>query len=893
MKNNYLQFIKSALLLTVAVFFLHAVIHAQTFEKYYQDGQLFVKFHDDFDPNIPVASDNSVNVDEATFFAGIFDRYEVLNMSRPLDAFNDIKLLRTFHITFADHMELERIIGELEDMPEIEYAEKVALHYIDVVPNDSLYNLVNGPMKWKWHLDVINAEQAWTITTGSPDIKIAVVDNAVWTSHPDLESEIVLSWDATNNTPNSSPPGSGNPGAWSHGTHCAGLASAATNNNVGIAAIGYNTSLIGVKATTNPDFVTHSLQGVNWAVNNGADVISMSFGGSSYNQTFQNVVNTGVSQGIIFLASAGNENNSIIRYPAGYNGVLAVASTNDDDVKSNFSSFGSYVDISAPGGFASPGPAGLLSSTYEQTSMGYYDTYFGTSMSCPVAAGLAGLLKSINPQLTTADAKIVLQSTCDDISAQNPNYIGMLGAGRINAYEAVKAVPFSPIAEFSTPVTTITPGTTINFSDHSRGIPTSWSWFFDGATPNSSNSQNPENIFYNWPGSYKVVLTVTNNYGNDALTIEEYIHVTATPAPYIQFEVSESHTCIYNPVVFEDLTLYEPNTWNWEFNPDTYEFINGTNASSQHPEVIFKSPGLYDVTLTTANINGVSIEAFEDYFLITGMDVPAVEDFESGTPGPFELTTTERSHLRINHRAANESDYGMHFTGGGIPAGWSGSIVGTTPEQAWNQNTLFHASANICMVDATEFAGIHLYFDLRQTYSMGVKTSWFRVLVNDSVQVADSEGNMNFNPVTNEDPFVRRHFDLSDFAGTTFSLTLQSCCRLHDGMGEEGDNAFVDNFEILGSLVGFDENLLIPVQRVFVYPNPVKERLHIDLKDRDSKHVDITLHSITGQKVLEERHFVNHGDYSTVLDVSGVTPGMYLLLLKDAGRVEARKVVIR
>jgi PKD repeat protein len=894
MQINYMRFFRLFSLLMLSMLLTGSMLSAQNFERDYQDGQLFIKFVDHHDPQIPVAPDHSVKLEDAVYFSDIIDSYQVQKISRPLDANNDIKLLRTFLFQFEDHLVLDNVIGILEKRPEIEYAEKVPMYYVDFVPNDSLYNLINGPLKWKWHLDKINAEQAWDITQGSADIKVAIVDNAVWADHPDLESQIVLQRDVVNNTPNSNPPGFGNAGDWSHGTHCAGLASAATDNDTGVAGIGFNTSIIGIKAShSSPIQISHSFQGVNFAINNGADVINMSFGGAGYSQSFQNLVNSGNAVGVVFIASSGNDNTSSPHYPSAYQNVISVASTDDDDSKSNFSNYGSSVDVSAPGGFASPGPSGLLSTTYDETSMGFYDSYFGTSMAGPVVAGLAGLMLSVNPDLTPEDLEAVMKATCDSIDEQNPDYLNMLGAGRINAYEAVKAVPFSPEASFETSVTTILPGQSIDFTDLSTGIPDSWSWSFEGGSPSSSSAQNPEGIIYNWAGTYKVTLTIENNYGSNSLIIEDYIVVTATPPPYLQFSVTETETCIHTTVLLQDYTLYEPFAWNWEFEPDTYDFVSGTDAGSQNPEVIFLSPGSYNVILTAENNNGISTDIFEDYFQVSGMDVPVEEDFESGTQGPFEFFTNEKSFLRVTKRASYESIYGLHFTGGATPAGWSGTPTGTTPEQAWDQNTDFQAIAHVCNVDASEFAGVHLYFDHRQTYSLGTHSSWFRVLVNDTIPVPDVFGNINFNPTTNEDPFVRRHFDLSGFAGTVFSLSLQSCCRLYDYFIEEGDNVFVDNLEILGSMVGVDEFVKIPVAGVAIYPNPANDVLHVDIPADHAENISISLLSLIGQKIYEKQYPVNNGNNTLMVDISDFSPGLYLLVIKNKEINETRKVIIQ
>ncbi len=894
MKNrNYYKF-KTIFFSIITLFLISTGIKAQTFEKYYQDGQLFVKFIDSYDPQIPVNEDHSVNMKDAVYFQDIFSKFEVESLSHPFDFPDDIKLERTYLLSFKDHFALDEAIAMLEAKPEIEYAEKVPMYYIEFSPNDSLYNLVNGPSNWNWHLDVIHAEEAWDVTQGSPDIKVAIVDNAIWADHPDLADKIVLQRDVIYNTNSSSPPASGNPGDWSHGTHCSGLATAITNNEIGVAGIGFNTSIIAVKAANNstPNGI-YGYQGISWAIQHGPDVVSMSFGGSSYSQTEQNLINNGYNQGIVFVAAAGNDNNTQPHYPSNYNHVISVAATDEDDGKASFSNYNPQVDVSAPGGVAYPGPGGLLSTTYDNTSMGYYDYYFGTSMACPVVSGLVTLLRSVNPELTPDDVETVLEETCDNIDAQNPDYIGMLGAGRINAYQAVMAVPYEPVAQLCTPVTIITPGSTIDFTDQSDGLPDSWSWSFEGASPSTSALQNPANINYNTAGTFDVTLTVENDYGTSTITMEDYITVTGSPSPYLQFSVTDTTPCIWTPVAFTDLSLYDPTSWLWEFEPATVEFVNGSNETWQNPEVQFLSPGTYSITLTAANVNGTSTTTFDDFIVAAGMDVPFEEDFESGLSSTFQLSANENAMIKVDKRAAGDGFYGLHFSGGTSFSGWSGGPANTTPEQAWEENIAFQADAGVCNVDATPYAGVYLFFDMRQTFSLGNTLSYFRVLVNGTDQVADAEGVMNFNPETNEDPFVTHEFDLSNYAGTTFSLTFQSCCKLVDYFYAEGDNVFIDNIRIYGSMVGVDELIEIPFQTIHVYPNPVHDLLGFDYISNVDGKIDISLISAMGQTVYTNRMEVPKGKFAGRIDVSGFSKGVYVLNIQSQNGTSTQKIVLR
>jgi len=887
------NFFRTLFISLIALLLFSVQTEAQNYEKYFEDGKLYVKFIDSYNPEIAVATDKTVALTDAAYFSGVISKYNVKSINRPFDYKNDRKLLNTFELKIEDHKKLEEAIAELEQMPEIEYAEKVPMQYIDYQPNDPLYNLVTGLNNWNWHLDVIHAEEAWDITHGSAEVNVAIVDNAIWSEHPDLADKIILQRDVTNNTNSSDPPTTGNPSDWSHGTHCSGLASAITNNGIGVAGIGFNTSIIAVKASYDydPEHIGKATEGMSWAMNNGANVISMSYGGSSFSQTVQNLINTGHSNGIVFVAAAGNDNVSTPHYPSCYNYVIAVASTDENDSKSDFSNYTELVDVSAPGGAGSSGPAGLLSSTWDYTSHGYYDTYQGTSMACPMVAGLCSLILSLNPELTPDQVEEILESSCDNIDEQNPDYIGMLGAGRINAYQAVLAVPYEPLPDFMTEVPLILPGTTINFQDMTLGIPNSWSWTFEGGTPATSSSQNPS-VTYSTEGTFDVILEVTNEFGTMTMTKEDYITVTANPAPYLSFATNNDNACIMESVGFIDQSLYDPTSWNWSFEPDTYEFVSGTSATSQNPLVQFNEPGVYTVIFEATNANGTSSTTFVDYLNVSGMLLPYEDGFEMGMAVDFELMANEKAAIMVDSRAANTGDFGLHFTGVSNLQGWSGGPTNTTPEQAWEDNVLFHSTANVCNINATDFDGVYLVLDLKQTYSLGATLSWFRVLVNETEQIPDVDGNLNFNPTTNSDPFVEHKFNLQPWAGDYFSLQLQASCRLFDNFFAEGDNVFVDNVKILGSLVGVDELTEVPFDVVSIYPNPANEMMTIKYTTNTPSNLTVSVTSVTGQKVYESSKTANEGITLIPVEISGLAQGVYVVNVKSVNGISTQKVIV-
>ncbi|GAB1403792.1 hypothetical protein MASR1M74_09700 [Lentimicrobium sp.] len=877
-------------LLSIAFLTFSFAVQAQTFQRDYQDGRLYFKFKDNVELNFTVQRDNSVALDAIPFIQELGEQFRLKSLVRPFDLNNDEKLMRTFMLEIEDFRQIHQVLQKLGMEQQLEYVEQVPMDYIDYVPNDTLYNMYNGPKNWKWHLDRIMAAEAWDINKGSADIKVAIVDNAVWVDHPDLADKIVLQRDTYYNTNNANPPSTGDPYDWSHGTHCAGLSGGASDNGIGTASVGFNVSLIAVKAARNdsPNGV-YGYPGIQWAAQNGANVINMSWGGPGYSATNQNLINSISNMGVVLVAAAGNENTSAPHYPSAYNNVISVASIDSDDKKTDFSNFSSSVDVAAPGGYNTTGPDGLLSTTFNQATYGYYDVMAGTSMASPVAAGLAGLILSVNPALTPAQVEEVMKSTADNIDEMNPNYIGMLGAGRINAYQAVLNTPFEPTADFTTPVTLIMPGTTIDFFDLSTGAPSTWQWSFPGGTPATSNEKNPS-VRYATVGTYDVSLTVTNAFGTSLLEINDYIRVTAIPEPVIFISASDNNPCIGSHVVLNDSTLYNPTTWEWTILPNTFDYVDGTSAASQNPVVSFNNTGLYNVTLTATNNNGTTSETFEDFIAVQGATPTYTVDMEDGTSGYFVIWDTIKSQSKIDAYAARESEYGIHFHGDPLPVGWKGSPSSGTPAQAWESNRSFHGEVQLCGADARSMDNVALTLDLRQTYSLGPRTSWFRVLVNGE-QVADVNGTMDFNPVTPaDDEWQHLTFDLSAYAGTVFELTLQTATRFSHKSQGVGDNVYIDNIAITNTTA--TKPLLSKNVTLKVYPNPSTGQFTVSSSVL-SADVTVKVVSLLGNTVYTKSFGSGSSSFEEVINLSHLPAGIYLLSANDGKQQFNERIIIQ
>lgn len=303
--------------------------------------------------------------------------------------------------------------AELSSRPDVEYAEPNFIARATATPNDTYYN--NSIM---WGLFKVQAGAAWDITQGSSAVRVAVLDTGADTSHPDLSGKVVLQWDFAYDD---SVPEDTN----GHGTHTAGTVGARTNNGVGVASIGWNTSLMIGKVLNNSGSGAYSdiADGIYWAAANGAKVINMSLGGSGGSSTLLNAVNSAWSSGLVIVAAAGNNGNTAPSYPAYYANCIAVAATDSSDRRASFSNYGSWVDCAAPGV--------NIASTYPGNSYVYMS---GTSMASPNVAGLAALVWSTGYGYSNSSVRSRITSTGDLVTSG----FGSYPTRRINAYNAVR-----------------------------------------------------------------------------------------------------------------------------------------------------------------------------------------------------------------------------------------------------------------------------------------------------------------------------------------------------------------------------------------------------------------------------------------------------------------------
>ncbi len=518
---------KRILLLGLILSFVN-ISFSQNIHPDFLDGQIIFKLKED---NVAAKgikrnfNDFSLqlNISDYPEIQVVFENAGITKFEKPSYFTFKPSLQNICRIYFDEHQNIDQLIKALAQLPNVEFAEKEPIYYTDFTPNDTYHSGNN-----KWYHTLVGSENAWNITQGSTSVKIAIIDNAVFCGHSDLTT--YAQYDVADNDNNATPPLTSSADfGWSHGTHCAGLATADINNATGIASLGGNVRLIGVKCTpnsaTNSGSVWYTYQGIQWACENGANVVSMSFGGSTYNAAIQTLINA--YPDVVFMAAAGNDNVTSLMYPGAYNNVICVGSVDANDNRSSFSNYNGatpYVDIASPGGYSF---GGLYSTVYTTNGNGYAQMG-GTSMATPFAAGLVGLMLSINPTLTPAAIQSCLISTGVNIN-QN---IGP----RINALAALQCVQATitgdPIPYFSgTPVNLIE-GDFVNYTDLSASggnAITSYSWSFPGGIPSTFVGQNPPPVQYLTAGLYSATLTVTNGQSTQSFTRNNYINVSIQP----------------------------------------------------------------------------------------------------------------------------------------------------------------------------------------------------------------------------------------------------------------------------------------------------------------------------------------------------------------------------
>lgn len=416
----------------------------------------------DFDNNGGIVSTGSATFNQLARQFKITDLEQMHPFVRDMEWNDDGAYIQNiYRVYIKDNEMIEEARSALEKFHNIIYAEYDSIVHTLYVPNDPFYNNL-------WFIDNTYTNLAWNFVQGSDEVIVAITDTGTKWNHEDLADNIwineaelpgitidwvnglviggdgldndgngkiddVIGWDFVdnNNNPQQNFPGN------QHGTHVAGCAGAVGDNNIGVTGTAMNVSLLickGGATNHNSSGVQYAYDQVIYSADSGAHFINCSWISYGYSGAYPNqIVNYATAQGSLVIAGAGNQNT---QHTAAYGGFpsdctnsVSVAATDQDDIKASFSDFGTPIDISAPG-------VSIYSTYYNNSGNDSYQWAQGTSMSSPIVAGIAALVKTANPGLGPLEIKDRLIYTADCIDNLNPSHAGLLGGGRVNAFRA-------------------------------------------------------------------------------------------------------------------------------------------------------------------------------------------------------------------------------------------------------------------------------------------------------------------------------------------------------------------------------------------------------------------------------------------------------------------------
>jgi len=430
-------------------------------ERHFVKDQIIVKFKED--NKIQFTKTKKGIKTEINTLDKINKEYDLESTEKIFTKTISNKFEDIYKLSFSENTDIFSAIEKYNRLSFVEYAEPNYIYKYCIEPNDPLFPeqwaLKNIEQLYPWDgrfnpppgsFDSdIDGPEAWDITTGDNDIVIAVIDTGVDYTHPDLVDNI---WMNDNEIPDNGFDDDNNGyiddiQGWDfqendndpmdedgHGTFCAGLISAAGDNSKGVSGVCWNCKIMPVKSLLHSTVLAEAIK---YATDNGADVISMSYGGYSFSELQKDALNFAYNHNVVLVASSGNDNISRRHYPSGYHNVISVAATDSNDKKAVFSNSGPWIDVAAPG-------VDVLSLRAKNTDMYGNGTniineeYYiasGTSMAAPHITGVAGLLLSYNSSLTPDTIQTIISNSVDNITSEY-NIVG-----RINAYTALLKEP--------------------------------------------------------------------------------------------------------------------------------------------------------------------------------------------------------------------------------------------------------------------------------------------------------------------------------------------------------------------------------------------------------------------------------------------------------------------
>jgi serine protease len=779
---------------------------------------------------------------------------------------------------------VEEMVKIFSARPDVEYAEPNYIAHAFWTPNDPYYS-------YQWHFPLIYMPAAWDQSNGGTGVVVAIIDCGVayetygsFTQAPDLAgTNFVPGYDFVNGDthPNDD---------CAHGTHVCGTVAQTTNNSLGVAGIAYNCSIMPVKVldASGSGTYTNIANGITFAADNGAKVINMSLGGTYNSSAVASAVSYAYGLGVTIVCAAGNAGTSTPQYPAAYTQCISVSAIRYDKTYTSYTSYGSTIDICAPGGDLNVDQNGdgyvdgVLQQTHDGTNYGTFGYYFyeGTSMASPHVAGVAALIIAKAGNIGPDSVRAILQNTAEDLGATG--WDQYYGWGMVNANAALSAISGAnpPVAAFSgTPTSGYAPLTVV-FTDASTNNPTSWSWTFgDGGT---STAQNPSHT-YTAAGTYTVTLTATNAYGSDSETKTNYITVTNPPTdpPVADFSGTPTSGSAPLTVVFTDASTNNPTSWSWTFG-------DGGTSTAQNPSHTYTAAGTYTVSLTATNAYGSDTETKTGYITVTAA---SCDDFSDGNYtgwGNATGTWTASSY----YLKGNSTTLNAKLTS---PFGTFTTATITSNIRMNTGQTQRKARIILGYVDASnyryvEFDDVNNRVNICErvsgrNYTRGYASytfssaTWYAVTV-----IAASDGT------------VTAKVGTTTVKSYKFSAVKSGLV----GVGYNRSNSDFDDYCVtasassVGEWVEMGEDQAIMPEGFVLkqnHPNPFNPLTTIEMTLPVASDWTITIYNITGQQVDRFSGFSEAGTISVVWDASQYASGIYFYKA-TAGDFSATKKMV-
>ncbi|MBD3407962.1 MAG: S8 family serine peptidase [Candidatus Lokiarchaeota archaeon] len=490
-----------------------------------------------------------------------------------------------------------------------------------------------------WGVDDVEAERVWggienaaDVVSGNVDgtgVKVAILDTGIDYNHPDLNDIYAGGYDFVQND---NDPKDEN----GHGTHCAGIV-AAEDNGEGVIGVAPHASVYAVRVldAQGSGSISDIVAGIDWAIDNNMDVISMSLGASSGDSTLESAVNRAYNAGLVVVAASGNDGHNGISYPAAYSNAIAVGATDSSHNLASFSNYGAEQEVVAPGVdiySTMPTYRVTLNSWWYGGLSQDYSEMDGTSMACPMVAGVVALILDADPTLTPSEVRDILHTTSVDLGSTG--WDSTFGYGLVDAEMAVEEADSGGTPSDENPTVTIedpTNGETVSdtkrvyiSASDDNGVSKVELNIDSGTWIDITNNFDGTYYYYDWD-------TTQESDGSHNINARATDTASQTDTDSISVTVNNGGTITDTMHVASIAMSYEEvRWWFWVIGYDVYTEItvHDGNGNPLEGVTVYLEMTLPDGSTATGNAD-------------TGTDGTVTFVLEQGDSGTYTSTVTD------------------------------------------------------------------------------------------------------------------------------------------------------------------------------------------------------------------------------------------------------------